>query len=203
MVYYYPDKSECKKDDFVDYYSKMYFYFQKDDKEDSIYELFKGELSKDEVLKILEWKTGAKAKDYVIKVRNNTIELKKDFEKITYDENAKNFLDKIKNIDGVGSTYMITLLFFASKGEYPIYDQFADKALWAIKEDKKPHSKVDGYKVLPDKKSNYFSKYKDDKDSYCNRLNEVAKDLNEEYKGCTNEYRRIDRALWVYGHMFK
>lgn len=201
MKYYYPDGSECNKEAFVNFYSKMYFYFQNDDNEDYIYGLFKEKLLKAEIVKILEWKTGVKANAGIIKARGKDIKLE-DLKALTY-KNADDFLNRINKIDGVGSIYMITLLFFASKGQYPIYDQFADKALWAIKKDKTPRSKVDDYKGFPDKKSNYWKKYKDDDDSYCNRLDEVASDLREDYKGCTNEHRKLDRALWVYGHMFK
>lgn len=97
---------------------------------------------------------------------------------------------------GFGSVYLITLLFFISGGEYPIYDQCADKALMAIKNNVMPGEKV-YYKPLPDRKSRKFLQIFD------GQYGEYIKSLKELF---TEEYkfnRDIDRALWVYGHLFE
>jgi len=104
-------------------------------------------------------------------------------------------------VDGIGSVYLITLLYFLSGGEYPIYDQFAMMALRAIDSGKKPGEKV--YVLdLPDKNSRAFS------DLLSPDLSEES--IYQEYIRLLNKYfgdryktdRNIDRALWVYGHLF-
>lgn len=46
------------------------------------------------------------------------------------------------NITGLGTVYLITLLYFISRGKYPIYDRFAWMAIQAICGDKKPGEAV-------------------------------------------------------------
>ena len=103
---------------------------------------------------------------------------------------------------GMGSVYLVTLLYFLSKGAYPIYDQFAMMALTAIKGNTTPKA---GEKVvvdveftdLPVKESKGFSHVMENEMAiYISMLNEI---FGEEWK--TN--RDIDRALWVYGHLFE
>lgn len=97
---------------------------------------------------------------------------------------------------GLGSVYLITLLFFISGGEYPIYDQYADKALIAIKNNNMPGDKVN-YHSLPGRETKKFSQIFDGQyGEYINNLKEL---FSDEYKS----NRDIDRALWVYGHLFK
>lgn len=102
---------------------------------------------------------------------------------------------------GMGSVYLVTLLYFLSKGAYPIYDQFAMLALTAIKRDIAP--KV-GEKVgvdvkfieLPDKQSKSFSYIMENEMAiYIEMLGEI---FGDKWKSD----RDIDRALWVYGHLF-
>lgn len=57
---------------------------------------------------------------------------------------------RTENIVGIGTVYLITLLYFLSKGKYPIYDQFAKKALDAITRDRRPGESIK-YKGLPEK----------------------------------------------------
>ena len=111
-------------------------------------------------------------------------------------------LDELReeNWQGIGSVYLITLLYFVSNHQYPgkcpIYDRFAMRALLAIKGKKAIGESVECGE-LPDKSSKQFSKIID------KRMNEYIKLLKaifgDEYKG----KRDIDRALWVYGHLFK
>lgn len=102
---------------------------------------------------------------------------------------------------GMGSVYLVTLLYFLSKAEYPIFDQFAMKALSAIKGNTAPKvgEKV-GVEVefidLPDKQSKRFSNIMENEMAiYIGMLDEIFGD-----KWKTD--RDIDRALWVYGHLF-
>ena len=54
----------------------------------------------------------------------------------------------IGNFYGLGPVYLITLMYFISRGKYPIYDQFAMMALTAIHEGVTPGGQIP-YKGLP------------------------------------------------------
>lgn len=99
-------------------------------------------------------------------------------------------------VNNLGTVYMITLLYFISQANYPIYDQFAKKAIDAIKKKVKPSESIP-YEALPDKNNPQFSEVE-------KMIEEFKKDIDdifgyENYKAS----RDIDRALWVYGHLFK
>lgn len=99
------------------------------------------------------------------------------------------------NISGLGPVYLITLLYFVSRGKYPIYDQFALFALEAISDGKKPGDKV-VFHALPDKSSKKFGAIMQTKmRSYIDSIKSI-------FGSAYWENRDIDRALWVYGHMF-
>lgn len=119
-----------------------------------------------------------------------------DFEKRA-EEDPQGVLDELKalNIRGLGPVYLITLLYFLSRGKYPIYDRFALLALEAINGSKKPGDKVE-FHALPDIASKKFSAImQTEMKSYIDSIKSV---FGFEYW----KSRRIDRALWVYGHMF-
>lgn len=97
-------------------------------------------------------------------------------------------LNRECEVKQLGAVYMITLIFFLSKGKYPIYDKFAHKAVKAICFDKNPLDiSVD---PAPDKSevNKVLAMY----DEYCGLLTKTFKkrDLSREQ----------DQALWVYGH---
>lgn len=102
------------------------------------------------------------------------------------------------NIAGLGTVYMITLLYFLSRGEHPIYDRFAAMALTAIEKGVKPSEAVD-YKELPEKNSPAFSNILSEGSEYI----EYKKQMKTIFVGKDLRCRDIDRALWVYGHLFK
>ena len=203
MKFYKPDGTSIDKVEFIEYYSDFYYYFVSYEYEKMILELLgkKEVLDSDDVKQIILWKTGAIEDAGVIKTRYpiKTLELNKiKMEKIDdNNEQARQFLKRISEIAGLGSTYMITLLFFASNGKFPIYDKFAHMALCAIKEGVIPHENIKTYKILPDKSGGYWNAYEE----YRKLLKEVADGY--EYKGFSDDNRKLDRALWVYGHMFK
>lgn len=118
---------------------------------------------------------------------------------------------------GIGTVYLITFLYFITKGYEPIYDVFAMTALDAIYPDNLEESKNLGSYIhprnLPDKNTNSYEKLLSDDRSvyriYKNKLfsrfvtdyiNELGENIKpeEKYSVC----RDIDRALWVYGHLF-
>ncbi|MBQ3264913.1 MAG: hypothetical protein IJH07_03960 [Ruminococcus sp.] len=117
---------------------------------------------------------------------------------------AQKFLNEMKEkgFKRIGTVYMITLLYFLSRGAFPIYDRFAMMALTAIFKETSPISGSKAgievrYKELPTRESTRFSGVIDNEmDQYMGMLNRA---FGDEWK--TN--RKIDQALWVYGHLFK
>lgn len=98
------------------------------------------------------------------------------------------------SVNGIGTVYLITMLYFISKNKYPIYDRFAMKAIEAIVNDIKPGIIINEIQ-LPDKSSKKFNEIMD-----C-EMNKYIKDLESVF-GADSRKRKVDRALWVYGHMF-
>lgn len=130
-----------------------------------------------------------------------------------WDENKlkeKKFMDVYSAIansitipDNFGSVYIINLIYFLSKGDWPIYDRFAHIALKAIIMEKHPcEIYVSG---APSK----IIKYKENKQEKTKANKEVIKMYMEYlwlldyiFGGHTFDIigRKKDRALWVYGH---
>ena len=101
---------------------------------------------------------------------------------------------KEKAPSGMGTVYLITILYFLSGGEYPIYDKYAKIAVDAILGDIKPGEYVE-YKELPEKNSEKFAYVMDEIYSFKADIETIFGDT---YK----DNRNVDRALWVYGHSF-
>ena len=143
------------------------------------------------------------------------------------------YINSIK-CPGIGEVYIITLRYFASGGRYPIYDQFAYRAIKAIKCDTKsgfgiwidnPDTTFEKSNLSDDNKFSYYSaivkaniekgRFRiiyDAPDTitvgvyaqYKNDIEEVFKDYkinNDESE--IEKNRKIDQALWVYGHYYK
>lgn len=91
--------------------------------------------------------------------------------------------------------YIITLLYFISHGQYPIYDRFAWKAIQAICDDKKPGDVINALE-LPAKNTRAFDTVFD---TYMIPYIEKLKSV---FGATYQESRDVDRALWVYGHKF-
>lgn len=104
-------------------------------------------------------------------------------------------------IVGLGSVYLINLLFFLSRGKCPIYDRFAMASLRAYEDGLSPvgHKGKPPVKVpnLPDKNSKRFETICENGAyaEYIEKLDALGVDYKED--------RRLDRALWVYGHAFE
>ena len=122
------------------------------------------------------------------------------------DEFFQKLLDELKlnSSAGIGTVYLITLLYFICHGKMvPIYDRFASMALSAIMGDTKPkpvsrweETEVD-YIILPEKNSEKFSTVMSNEMAvYKEKIDCI---FGDEYY----ENRKIDQALWVYGHLFK
>lgn len=87
-----------------------------------------------------------------------------------------------------GTVYIITLIYFLSKGKYPIYDKFAHKAIMAIDSNRNP---MDITVASPPDKSSVAK--------VINMYTEYYKKI-EEIFGSYRLTRKQDQALWVYGH---
>ena len=89
----------------------------------------------------------------------------------------------------MGTVYLITILYFLSRGDYPIYDRFAKIAIDAICGCAVPVQ----YKPLASKNEKEFDNVINDYiENYVNKLRSV---FGDKYNS-----RDVDRALWVYGH---
>jgi hypothetical protein len=113
--------------------------------------------------------------------------------KQTSQGNPRYVFDLVPQLAGFGNVYILTVLFFATHGRYPIYDRYAHVAAQAIGQDLRPGSHV-RYKEL--QKWN-------DYESYMNLLRAVNKiDTKPFWNSSMLVSRPVDRALWVYGHFF-
>lgn len=114
----------------------------------------------------------------------------------------QNAIEELKqqNWQGIGAVYLITLLYFISNtacpGKCPIYDRFAMTSLLAIKENKKIGEVIE-FEALPDKENEKFS------EKVAERMKEYVGLLNEIFGDEYSKTRDVDRALWVYGHLFR
>lgn len=131
-----------------------------------------------------------KMSDYILNSRE-------DLERLALN-NPQECLRRLRNVNvtGIGTVYLITILFFLSHGNYPIYDRLAMASLLAAEQDL---SQIDGKQIemieMPTKWEHGFATICEKQYAeYIKRLD----DLNFDYK---ND-RRLDRALWVYGHAF-
>jgi len=101
-------------------------------------------------------------------------------------------------VKGFGSTYIINLVFFFTGGRMPIYDKFVKMALWAFENNLVPDTgevikvkEIPGLNYLPediDKAWNYYQDY----------IVDLKRVSNSDFIT-----RKVDRALWVYGHGFE
>ncbi len=95
----------------------------------------------------------------------------------------------------IGPVYIITSMFFKTRGKYPIYDQFAHKAVRSLKMD-----------IVPDKVYMGNNPDKKEKSKVLLMYNEYKSLLSSLFPNYTNELqepfipRKLDQALWVYGH---
>ena len=87
-----------------------------------------------------------------------------------------------------GSVYIINLIYFLSKGKFPIYDKFAHKAAKALFMEKQPNEVYVG--SAPEK---------NDIKNVVNLYNEYLWLLEKLFHNYSID-RITDRALWVYGH---
>ena len=91
---------------------------------------------------------------------------------------------------GFGATNKLAMQFFITHGGEPIYDRYAHKAALAIDQGTKPGQSVPGYRAV-----NSWNEYQNFK---C-----LLRRIGFQPHGSMFISRDDDRALWVYGHLFK
>lgn len=222
MKFYDVNGNELEREEFKKTYNQEYKFEEQDI--ESV--LQNGIQSKEDIMKILCWKIGGKQIDnYSVQNYNHTITVNDqliDFiinSNVTSDNDAVEALQTIMEVENIGFTYAITLLYFMSKGQYPIYDKFAHIALIMIDSDspfdriikdsellgtgrgKKRKVEIPSVidKTASDKNEKIkfaFDKYKE---NYIDRIN---RNFNINYGKEKISDRTVDRALWVYGHLF-
>lgn len=115
---------------------------------------------------------------------------------------------------GVGPVYLLTLLYFLTKGRYPIYDQYAAKAISSLCQGIRPaplddrgrpmliggdfRKKVELRKLPTDTR-----RLLEEGGAYLSFKEKIERVFGSEILADAEGYRRIDRALWVYGHRFR
>ncbi len=207
-IFYYPDGTKIEdKAEFIRFYSRVYYYMNRDKKlEDKIENILYSDVMSDtDIIDILGWKLGAYKVDYEEqKVMNQwttlqvggLIEEIKGNKKISGTECET--LKKLIECNGIGPVYAITILYFLTNGAQPIYDRYAHIALKVI--DESLDFKTIIYDNCLRKEFNPDLKdmeqlYSNYKEYYVQRLQKI---FGDDYK----KSRSIDQALWTYGHLF-
>ena len=219
--FYNPLGNEITKEEFISSYSPCYFNSVNPVVEEAIMKLMgKQRYTEQEVFDILAWKIGAIKQnpyntpefEYNKNWNKNSLDAfsrgyKIDVSDITEKLNEINeptvdsFIEKIAKVQityidekgeintrNFGCVYAITLLFFRTNKNEPIYDSFVSKAMQAIINDIKPWGE-------------YISAKSTDPGGFSNVYNEYKAFLQNCFEDSWTS-RDVDRALWVYGHMF-
>lgn len=190
--------------EFLDFYEKVYFYENRNLKlENEIDEILNGKKPVSEnLVPIFRWKMGTD--NYDDKTVTNRWGYVVDIEKVksclnSYDkDNPALLIEALRKSDesgpSLGSVYAFTVLYFVSGGKYPIYDKYAQMAVMAIKDGKKPGESV-AFTNLPSSKNvqKIYNSYKNNFFTYIENIFG---------KGTYETDCKYDRALWAYGHLF-
>lgn len=194
--------NEISKAQFLRDYEMCYFYRNGASCDEQIMRLFGKRLDENDVAEILHWKTGnvikIEGKRKFVNTRRGKIFaddileiLKKvSLEEIKENNYAKDTFQELCNIENMGEVYAAAFLYFVSGGYYPIYDRFARMALTALEDDNIKIGDSVRFKSLS-------------WNSYLTYIDELTRNFGDNWRTNIEENRRIDRALWAYGHMFK
>lgn len=153
-----------------------------------------------------------KSKDFP---QNYGHDFNEEFDNETVINIVKNFFDEINDFkkskekdifQGIGIVYSLTLLYFISQGRIPIYDKFVHIALKAIHMGKKPTDDVVYYSAPVNKKTNTAIALMEEymwliENTVGNELL-LRKCIKNTKEDDIERIRKVDRALWVYGHLF-
>ena len=105
-----------------------------------------------------------------------------------------------EKFERMGVVYLITLMYFLSKGKYPIYDIRAMVAVKAIENGAQPGADIE-YKELTSVNDTLLDTSEHSYQEYQNCLERIF-GKGYQYDNNQNPRRNYDRALWVYGHYF-
>lgn len=228
VKYFFPWSDDpITQEQFIDFYNKCYYLNNSSIVETEIEGLLHADaLSKDNVMLILRWKLGRidhkKSQiDGVVRTKDNDGVFKtfdgrgrlvdatefceyvsRELATLRTNPTQETLKSLIKNSpENIGSVSLITVLYFVTQGDLPIYDRFAAVALDAILAGKKPGAMIE-YKSLPQKNEQSFKErlLSSSQHSLYQQYIELLCNLFGNCYKCT---RDIDRALWVYGHLFQ
>ena len=166
-----------------------------------------------DVVRILAWKLGkikhseskngvVYAKDWKNAERFEVYRYNRPLDIRTISECISNNITRLEETAMIAASsavmifFFISLLYFISRGKYPIYDRFAWMAIQAICGDKKPGEAV-VVTELPWKNSHAFERVFD---TY---MVPFMEQLESVFGTVYQECRDVDRALWVYGHALR
>lgn len=207
--FYYPDGSEIMNpEEFIHFYSGVYSYQNRDLRlEQTIEEILKkDDLVAENIVDILRWKIGAIGFSYQDNIVTNqwySIDTGKLIEEIKgtkkISEPVCNTIGALMKHERIGPVYAITLLYFLSKGDYPIYDRFAHIAIKAICEEKTFESLVTDKELRKEFNPDIRNA---EKVFECYKMHYMDRLYNVFDRRAYKESRNIDRALWAYGHLF-
>ena len=140
-------------------------------------------------------------------IRGREFQLQEYFDRISSSKEILALIDKDDvegcinclmscKVRGIGPVYSIAVLFFLSKGKYPIYDRFVKTALDVLysSDGKSIPKRGDSAKCGEVNPQVYLD--------FRRKMDSLYKEL---YPGEEIDYiknRELDRALWVYGHGF-
>jgi len=203
--FYYPNgEAIIKWEDFLDYYNKAYYLYVSESEEKVIETLLsnKADFSDKQIYSFLCWKLGFpyspndEADVTLLHTRTpiaadclKVIDaIQKEYNYID-DDNIDEIYSKLKKIDGIGTIYAIAVIYLLSRGRFPIYDRFVRLAMYAINEGKAPNATIrlkslDGGIKIPKEYYNYL-------------------DFIKSFGSTSYMERKVDRALWTYGHLFR
>ena len=200
---YLPDGSETTDTErFVKVYSEKYFSVYPNNTEAKETEIIgitqKGRyIEPTDVINLMRWKTGDyTTEDTIVNCYGKCISLDigdKVVNALNH-EAAQDAMDIYRallaqKLRGLGTVYLLTLVWAISGMKYPIYDKFAQIAILAIQASKKPGDIR--YEYPPNK-----TQIKDIKDMYQEYQEQLSDVFREDWK----TRREIDQALCVYGH---
>jgi hypothetical protein len=188
--------------------------------EDEIWEILRrgGSLSENDLIRIMAWKIGAidhpaseGARRIIYRYdwdQRLTNRYKKDFSRsirrlvkmmpTILDEldrgRPQHVFDLVSGLENFGPVYALTILFFITHGREPIYDKFAHVAAGAILQNLRPESSVTRIRA-----AQTWADY----ENYIALVSRIAStcEPRADSSGIFVS-RRLDRALWVYGHLF-
>jgi hypothetical protein len=139
----------------------------------------------------------------IVELHEKILEEKKDLQIILNKDEPVKFISRIleicegNDIKGIGPVYAIAILFFFSKGKYPIYDRFARVAVKTIFGNDRHIPRKGESENLPN-----FD-YQVDYPEYINQISIAHKKYYNKESIDYLKNRMVDQALWVYGHGFK